>query len=218
MAERRKIERERDNKRGNQVGDEGLAFFSRLNRLDKQGAAWDLFDRLGWEVGEAGLDLLVRVNQQGAAGWDLLYQLDRGEAVYDPTTGTIRRIDESKTPGETEETRPPGHAEHSRHGQMGVDLNIAAKQARAGAVQQAMPNLPLVRLMATYEVLSRQSDLLNPELDQTERLRRARNFVRTYERLREAKPDFDDDSAELQRARSIVNKDNYQRRKAKLAL
>jgi hypothetical protein len=83
------------------------------------------------------------------------------------------------------------------------DLNIAIKQART-------------------EVLARMLDLDNPALSEKERLTRARRVKASFERRRAEDPDFPA-SPEVQKAVSIVNRDNYRKAtarkgKAKLAM
>lgn len=77
------------------------------------------------------------------------------------------------------------------------DLNIAIKQART-------------------EVLARLVDLDNPVLSAKERLTRARRVVRSFERRHAEDPDFPA-SPEVRKAISIVNRDNYQKAKARKA-
>jgi hypothetical protein len=95
----------------------------------------------------------------------------------------------------------------------------AKKAAREQTVRAADETRPLdltaVRLLAVYETLLLTSNLLNSDLGQDERLRRARTLRRTYECLRKRNPDFHDDSDQLRAARSIINKFQFQRRKAK---
>jgi stage II sporulation SpoAA-like protein len=84
------------------------------------------------------------------------------------------------------------------------------------AVDDIRPlDLTAVRLLAVYETLVLTGNLLNSDLGQEERLRRARTLRRTYECLRKRNPDFHDDSDQLRAARSIINKFQFQRRKAK---
>jgi hypothetical protein len=81
------------------------------------------------------------------------------------------------------------------------DFNIAIKQART-------------------EVLARMLDVDNPALSEKERLTRARRVKASFERRRAEDPDFPA-SPEVQKAVSIVNRDNYRRataRKAKAKL
>jgi hypothetical protein len=68
--------------------------------------------------------------------------------------------------------------------------------------------------VARTEILGRLVDLGNSALAPDERLRRARRLVRSYQRRRAENPDFPA-SAEVRGAFSIINKDNYERRKAK---
>jgi hypothetical protein len=92
----------------------------------------------------------------------------------------------------------------------------AAREQTARAADDTRPlDLTAVRLLAVYETLVLTSNLLNSDLGQDERLRRARTLRRTYECLRKRNPDFHDDSDQLRAARSIINKFQFQRRKAK---
>lgn len=92
----------------------------------------------------------------------------------------------------------------------------AAREHSARAEDDTRPiDLTAVRLLAVYETLVLTSNLLNSDLGQDERLRRARTLRRTYECLRKRNPDFHDDSDQLRAARSIINKFQFQRRKAK---
>jgi primosomal protein N'' len=100
---------------------------------------------------------------------------------------------------------------------MGKNIKEAIKKAKAEALRKAKPNLAAVRLSATYDVLVRDSDLSNPQLSEPERLRRAEHLVKTYKRLRKVDPDFHDDADQLRLARKMINKRQYERRKAKRA-
>jgi tetratricopeptide (TPR) repeat protein len=91
-------------------------------------------------------------------------------------------------------------------------IGRAKAKPRAGKSSH-QPDLTAIRLAAAFEALKRSSDLENPKLSATERQRRAKHLVRTYERLREHDPALEDDSGVVGRARSIVNDANYQRRK-----
>ena len=92
----------------------------------------------------------------------------------------------------------------------------AAREQTARAADDTRPlDLTAVRLLAVYETLVLTSNLLNSDLGQDERLRRARTLRRTYECLRKRNPDFHDDSDQLRAAWSIINKFQFQRRKAK---
>jgi tetratricopeptide (TPR) repeat protein len=86
-------------------------------------------------------------------------------------------------------------ADTSRRARMRDTFNIAVKEARA-------------------EILARMVDLGNPAVAPDERLRRARRLVGNYRLRRAENPDFPV-SPEVRAAFSIVNKENYQRRKAR---
>jgi hypothetical protein len=95
----------------------------------------------------------------------------------------------------------------------------AARVVKHGAdpkprVKKAKPELTAARLLATYEILVRDSDLANPLLPDEERMRRAIHLRKTYQRLRERNPSFHDDSEQLRLARKLLNSRAYQRRKA----
>jgi len=99
------------------------------------------------------------------------------------------------------------------HGEVAERETTDRATAEPRAKKSASPELTAIRLAAAFEALKRSSDLENPKLSATERRRRARHLVRTYERLREHNPALEDDSGVVGRARSIVNDANYQRRK-----
>jgi hypothetical protein len=95
------------------------------------------------------------------------------------------------------------------------DLHQAVKKARAEAVERVKPDLATVRLSAAYEVLARQSDLTNPTLAESERLRRAENLLSTYDRLRRRNPEFHDTGEQLRAARRIQKAAYRERQRAK---
>jgi Ankyrin repeats (3 copies) len=112
------------------------------------------------------------------------------------------------TKGYSKPRPPPEPADTSQRARMRDDLKRA-------------------RLIASYEVLVRNSDLSNPGLAEVERLRRAEHLLTTYKRLHRVNPDFRDDSEQIKAARSITNRANYRRqlansgrqpKKAKLAM
>jgi hypothetical protein len=81
---------------------------------------------------------------------------------------------------------------------------ITARETKARATAQTRPtDLTTARMMAAYEVLVRESDLLNPELSEPEQLRRAGNLISTYNRLRKHDPKFHDNNDQLRAARRI---------------
>lgn len=87
-----------------------------------------------------------------------------------------------------------------------LSKNLANAKAKVKADAAA------ARLSAAYEVLVRHCDLLNPALAEGERLRRAERLLKTYKRLRQAKPNFRDDAnPQLRAARRISSKRQYQR-------
>jgi hypothetical protein len=108
---------------------------------------------------------------------------------------------------------PPRPAEHPQEG-MGDDLNTKVKQAKAEILALAKPR-PKPRSstlqLATYRALLQNVDLLNPDLGEDERRRRAKRLVKAYGRVRERRPRFHDRNEQLQAAFSIVNRDQYQR-------
>lgn len=75
-------------------------------------------------------------------------------------------------------------------------------------------DLIVVRRRAGYEALLRQSDLSNPLLSDSERLRRAARLLKAYERLRKVDPDFRDNGEELRSARRIQKSAHRERQKA----
>jgi tetratricopeptide (TPR) repeat protein len=94
---------------------------------------------------------------------------------------------------------------------MGEKDNLTEALARAKAVSAAE------RLLATYEVLVRHSDLMNPALTEEDRLRRAEYLLKTYKRLRKAKPDFHDSNDQLRVARQVTQSAYRERKRAKLS-
>jgi hypothetical protein len=110
-------------------------------------------------------------------------------------------FDDTSTLDYTGAAPPSGPADTSQQPRMRDDFNIAIKQART-------------------EVLARMLDLDNPALSEKERLTRARRVKASFERRRAEDPDFPA-SPEVQKAVSIVNRDNYRKataRKAKAKL
>jgi hypothetical protein len=99
----------------------------------------------------------------------------------------------------TKDAPPSGPADTSQQGRMrnDFDFDIAVKEART-------------------ETLARLVDLGNPALSPAERLRRARRLVRSYQRRKADNPEFQT-SPEVREAFSIINRDAYQRQKAKAA-
>jgi hypothetical protein len=90
----------------------------------------------------------------------------------------------------------------------------ATGRAKAKPRAKAKSNLTAARLMATYEILVRESDLANPALSNDERMSRAIHLRKTYDRLRKLIPSFRDDAEQLRLARKLLNGRAYQRRKA----
>jgi hypothetical protein len=80
---------------------------------------------------------------------------------------------------------------------------------------EAKADLARARLLAAYEVLTRDSDLSNPALAEDERLRRAENLLSTYRRLRRRDPDFHDSGDQLRAARRIQKAAYRQRHRPK---
>lgn len=72
-----------------------------------------------------------------------------------------------------------------------------------------------IQRLAAYETLRQKSDLRNPILTEDESYSRADLLVNYYARLRNVLPTYQDDSEELTTARSIRNKVNHRRRKAR---
>src|SRR5271167_3292673 len=102
---------------------------------------------------------------------------------------------------------PPSRPVDASQDRMRDELNQALGSTRA--------DLAAARLSATYEVLTRHSDLANPELAEDERLRRAENLLSTYGRLRKVKADFRDTGDELRAARRIQKAAYRERQRAK---
>ena len=100
------------------------------------------------------------------------------------------------------------------------DLNTAVKKAKAENLARAKPR-PKPRSsthqLATYRALVEHVDLLNSELPEDERKRRAKRLVQAYGRVRERRPKFHDTNEQLRAAFRVVNSDLYQRRKARKA-
>jgi hypothetical protein len=128
------------------------------------------------------------------------------DVVRPPTRADA--FDESKAPGYTGAAPPFQPAEISQPG-MADDLDQQLMSA-GGTLRSAVT--------ASYEILARHVDLLNPQLGEGEKVTRAERLLKSYKRQRKANPDFYDDSPQLVAARSIVNRANYQRRKSKLAM
>jgi hypothetical protein len=94
------------------------------------------------------------------------------------------------------------------------DFNIRVMKAKAENLARGNPRLPMYHQVANYRALVQHVDLLNPELSEIERKRRAKRLVQAYERVRARKRDFHDHSKQLLAAFSIMNKVKYQRRNA----
>jgi len=105
-----------------------------------------------------------------------------------------RHLLKVKRPGHTGET-PSSETAVTPQLRMVDDFNIAVKQTRT-------------------EVLGRLVDLGNSALAPDERLRRARRLVASYQRRRAENLNYPA-SPEVLAAFSIINKENYKRRKAK---
>jgi tetratricopeptide (TPR) repeat protein len=150
---------------------------------------------------------------------------DPGNAEWPRDLADIRNkinqlieFDESNSSVYTDKA-PPSEADDTSELRMEDDLNTAVKHARENVnaeLAKVKAGLAKARLLATYEVLVRKSDLNNSAMPERERLRRAERLLTTYKRLRKIKPDFHDDSDQLKAARSITNKANYQRHLAKV--
>ena len=115
-------------------------------------------------------------------------------------------FDDTDDPGytgdDTGDAPPSEPADTSQRAQMwdrdlNTELKIAVKLART-------------------EALARLVDLGNPALAPDERLRRARRLVASYQRRKAENPGFPA-SPEVRAAFSVVNKENYRRRKAAAA-
>jgi hypothetical protein len=137
------------------------------------------------------------------------------EETYKRIESVIRQyiVTEAKKLGLNVDDPPVVAVDASASRQMGYDLNTAVKKAKAENLARVKPR-PSAHQLATYKALVKNVDLLNPELSEAERLRRANRLVRAYQRVHKRKPNFPA-SPEVLTAFSIVNKDNYQRRKAK---
>jgi hypothetical protein len=97
------------------------------------------------------------------------------------------------------------------------DLNKKVKKAKAENLARGNAR-PSTHQLATYRALVQNVDLLNPELSDDERLRRAKRLVQAYERLRARRPSFHDhNNKQLLAAFSIMNKVKYRRSQAKKA-
>jgi tetratricopeptide (TPR) repeat protein len=106
----------------------------------------------------------------------------------------------------------------TRQRMTGDDLNAAVKKTKAETLSRGKPPSSAVRQLANYKALIQHVDLLNAELAEDERLRRARRLIRAYERVRERKPKFQDRNKQLLAAFSILNKVKYPgRRRRKTA-
>jgi hypothetical protein len=127
----------------------------------------------------------------------------------------------SQKPDYTGKAPPSSPADTSAEGMGDDDLNTKVKKAKAENLARAKPR-PKPRSSthqwATYKSLLQHVDLLNPELPKDERRRRAKRLVQAYGRLRERRPKFHDDNEQLSAAFSIVNKVQYERRKAAKAV
>lgn len=135
-------------------------------------------------------------------------QLDREAAV-------ARRIAEYESPGYTGDTPSSETAETSPLLRMPEDdLNTKVKKAKAENLARVTPR-PATLQTATYRALLQNVDLLNPDLAEDERKRRAHRLVAAYKRVRNRRPQFRDHNRQLRAAFSIVNKAQYQRDKLK---
>jgi hypothetical protein len=113
---------------------------------------------------------------------------------------------------------PPSSPADTPKERMRDDLNTAVKKAKA-------ENLAQVKLrprprssrhqLANYRALVQHVDLLNPELSEDERRRRANRLLTAYDRLRDVRPNFRDSNAQLTEARRIKKAAHRERQKAK---
>jgi hypothetical protein len=118
------------------------------------------------------------------------------------------KVDQSNKPDYIKEAPPP-EADDASQLRMRDDFNTKVKTAK---IETLARGKSATLQLATYRALLRNVDLLNPELSQDERLTRARRLVRAYERVRERRPKFHDDGAQLRAARSIINRFQYQQK------
>ena len=135
--------------------------------------------------------------------------------------------EDSPSPGAAEQPQPPMRDVTEAIDRLAALLPDGARREafkakvladfEAAAGISTRPDLTAIRLAAVFEMLKRTSDLGNPKLSATERRRRAKHLLKTYDRLCERDPQFHDYSDALRGARRIVNQDNYRRRKAKQA-
>lgn len=85
-----------------------------------------------------------------------------------------------------------------------VKAETTARETANRTTAEPRPaDLTTARIMAAYEILVRESDLMNPVLSEAERLRRAGNLISTYNRLRKHDPEFHDNNDQLRAARRI---------------
>jgi hypothetical protein len=123
---------------------------------------------------------------------------------------------ESNDAAYTGKAPPSSPADTSAEG-MRDDFNTQVKQAKAETLARVKPR-PSTHQLATYRALVRNVDLLNPELPEDERKRRAKRLVQAYERLRARRPTFHDhNNKQLLAAFSIMNKVKYHRSQARKA-
>jgi hypothetical protein len=139
---------------------------------------------------------VVRFNRQASLAACVVVHLGAERASR--KLAVIKEFVESKNPSYTSDA-PASEAAVTPPLRMRDDLNVALNAA--------------VKVART-EILGRLVDLGNSALAPDERLRRARRLVRSYQRRRAENVNFPA-SAEVRAAFSIINKDNYERRKAK---
>lgn len=178
---------------------------------------------------EEALALYRQVDDKDGESWcmERLSTLDYADALPGINYATVLKAQEEGFVipfpirlGYTHKVPPSKSAAIRRRSRMGDDLNTAVKKTKAETLARGKPRMSTVRQLANYKALIQHVDLLNPELPEDERLRRARRLVRAYERVRERRPKFHDHCKQLLAAFSIVNKVKYpgrKRRKAKPA-
>jgi tetratricopeptide (TPR) repeat protein len=191
-----------------------LADIALQGRSDHVGArqgfneALALYGTFGSQIGEDNCrKRLALWGDPGAAINEGALRRASAEIIQFPTAGGRRY---------TIAAPPRGPADTSQHARMWDDLNIAVNAAVDERRHNLKSALSSAMKLARTEALARLVDLDNPKLSKEERLTRARRLARSYQRRRAENPDFEP-SAEVLRAFSIINRDNYERRKAKAA-
>jgi hypothetical protein len=160
-----------------------------------------------WGPGSMAYDMAMANGMPNAAemraiATECFPQLRDHFPQYFDDTSTLDYITGEAPPSET--------AEPSAASGMRDDLNTKVKKAKAENLARGNAR-PSTHQLATYKALVQNVDLLNPDLAEDERLRRAKRLVKAYGRVRERRPQFHDKHKQLRVAFSIVNSHQYER-------